>query len=316
MHRSAGIHLRVHWIALLSLLIAPRPSPAWAQESAAAPPPVRVLLVTAHPDDDAAFAATAYRITHHLGGVVDLALITDGGGGFRYSTLAEPIYHLRLTDERVARQYLPAIRKRELMAGGAIVGIRKYFFLDQPDRGFTLSADSVLRAVWDTTYIRNRLTAILSEGSYDLVLGILPFEKTHGHHKSATIMALNAALSLSPADRPVVLGGFMCPLDRDQEEMRFEGLEGYPLTRATGGAPFVRFDRTQKFGLNDRLDYRIIVNWVIAEHKSQGTMQLLMNRGDTECFWYFDANGPERRERVAELFEQLGPDQDAASDTD
>jgi LmbE family N-acetylglucosaminyl deacetylase len=257
---------------------------------------VRVLLVTAHPDDDAAFAATVYRITHHLGGVV-----------------AEPIYNLPLTDERVARQYLPAIRKRELMAGGSIVGIRKYFFLDQPDRGFTLSADSVLRAVWDTTFVRNRLTAILSDGSYDLVLGILPFEETHGHHKSATIMALHAAQSLPPQDRPVVLGGFNCQLDRAQER-RFEGLEGHPQTRATGGAPLVRFDRTQKFGLNDRLDYRIIVNWVIAEHKSQGTMQLLMNRGEIECFWYFDANGPEGRERVAELFEQLGPDQDEASD--
>jgi LmbE family N-acetylglucosaminyl deacetylase len=256
-----------------------------------------------------------YRITHHLGGVVDLALVTDGGGGFRYSTLAEPIYNLPLTDERVARQYLPAIRKRELMAGGAIVGIRKYFFLDQPDRGFTLSADSVLRAVWDTTFVRNRLTAILSDGSYDLVLGILPFEETHGHHKSATIMALHAALSVPPPDRPLVLGGFMCPLDR-AKEMRFEGLEGHPQTRATGGAPLVRFDRTQKFGLNDRLDYRIIVNWVIAEHKSQGTMQLLMNRGDIECFWYFDTNGPEGRERVAELFERLRPDQDDASETE
>ncbi|NNG17029.1 MAG: PIG-L family deacetylase [Gemmatimonadales bacterium] len=307
MHRSAGSNLRTRWTVLLSLLIIPWPSLTAAQDPAN--PPVRVLLVTAHPDDDAAFAATVYRVTHHLSGVVDLALVTDGGGGYRYSTLAEPIYNLPLTDERVARQYLPAIRKRELMAGGAIVGIRKYFFLDQPDRGFTLSADSVLRAVWDTAFVGNRLTAILADGSYDLVLGILPFEETHGHHKSATIMALQAAMSLPPQDRPVVLGGFICPQDRTKE-MRFEGLEGHVQTWVTGGAPLVRFDRTQKFGLNDRLDYRIIVNWVIAEHKSQGTMQLLMNRGDIECFWYFDANGPEGRQRVAELFEELKQDQD------
>ena len=113
----------------------------------------------------------------------------------------------------------------------------------------------------------------------------------------------------------MVLGGFICPLDR-AEEMSFEGLEGHPPTRVSGGAPLVRFDRTQTFGLNDRLDYRIIVNWVIAEHKSQGTMQLLMNRGDVECFWYFDANGPEGRDRVAGLFERLGPDQDEASETE
>jgi hypothetical protein len=58
------------------------------------------------------------------------------------------------------------------------------------------------------------------------------------------------------------------------------------------------------------------VNWVIAEHKSQGTMQLLMNRGDIECFWYFDANGPAGQERVADLFEQLRPDPTEASDTE
>ncbi len=267
-------------------------------------PPLRALLVTAHPDDDAAFAATVYRITHQLGGAVDLALVTDGAGGYRYATLAEPIYGLRLTDERVAQNYLPAIRKRELMAGGAIVGIRNYFFLDQPDRGFTLSADSVLGAVWDTAFVRTRLAAILADGAYDIVLGLLPFPETHGHHKSATIMALTAAQSLPPDRRPLVLGGFMCPLDQSQE-MRFDGLDGHPLTRVASGRPLVRFDRTQKFGLNDRLDYKIIANWVIAEHKSQGTMQLLMNRGDVECFWYFDANDPGGRQRVVDLFTRL-----------
>ncbi|HSM16714.1 MAG TPA: hypothetical protein VK845_06925, partial [Gemmatimonadales bacterium] len=89
------------------------------------------------------------------------------------------------------------------------------------------------------------------------------------------------------------------------QEMRFEGLDGYPSTRVAGGAPLARFDRTQKFGLNDRLDYKIIANWVIAEHKSQGTMQLLMNRGDIECFWYFDVNGPEGRDRVTDVFTRL-----------
>lgn len=266
--------------------------------------PVRVLLVTAHPDDDAAFAATVYRITHHLGGIVDLALVTDGSGGFRYATLAEPIYNIELTNEAVAREYLPAIRKRELMAGGAIVGIRNYFFLDQLDGGYTLDADTVLGAVWDTASVRERLSQIMTRGSYDVVVGLLPFEQTHGHHKSATIMALRAAQSLAPARRPIVLGGFVCPLDR-AEEMRFEGLAGYPLTLVASGRPLARFDRTRKFGYNDRLDYRIVVNWVIAEHKSQGTMQLLMNRGEVECFWYFDANGEAGKEWVVELFDRL-----------
>lgn len=285
--------------ASLTLLAAP---PSIMAQSA--DPPVRALVVTAHPDDDAAFAGTVYRITHHLGGVVDLALITDGSGGFRYATLAEPIYGLQLTDEAVARQYLPAIRKRELMAGGAIVGIRNYFFLDQYDDAYTLNADTVLAAVWDSAAVRTRLATLMRRGSYDLVIGLLPYAETHGQHKSATILALYAAQSLDRAEQPAVLGGFFCALDRAQE-MEFTGLDGYPITRVASGRPLVRFDRTAPLGYNDRLDYRIVANWVIAEHKSQGTMQLLMNRGEVECFWYFDANGEAKRDRVIEIFDAL-----------
>ena len=36
-------------------------------------------------------------------------------------------------------------------------------------------------------------------------------------------------------------------------------------------------DRTVKFGFQDALDYQIIVNWVIAAHKSQGAYQMGMN---------------------------------------
>lgn len=263
----------------------------------------RVLLVTAHPDDDAAFAGAVYQITHQLGGVVDLALVTDGSGGFRYATLAEPIYGLDLTDESVARQYLPAIRKRELMAGGAIVGIRKYFFLDELDHQFTTNVDTVLRAVWDSAAVRRRLTDIMERELYDLVIGLLPYAETHGHHKGATLMAIEAARSLPAAVRPVVVGGFPCALGH--QPMRFDGLAGYPQTRVASGEPLVRFDRTQKFGHDDRLDFKIIANWVIAEHKSQGTMQQLVNQGDVECYWYFDGNAPAGRAWLTELFADL-----------
>lgn len=273
--------------------------PATAQTQ---PPPVRALIVTAHPDDDAAFAGTVYQITHQLGGIVDLALVTDGSGGFRYSTLAEPIYGLDLTDEQVARQYLPAIRQRELMAGGAIVGVRKYFFLDQLDHEYTQNADTVLAHVWDSAFVRGRLADLMREERYDLVFGLLPFPQNHGHHKAATILALHAAQSLPADRRPVVLGGFPCAFGG--QTLVFDSLPGYPETKVTGG-PLARFDLTQKFGFNDRLDFRIVVNWVIAEHKSQGTMQLLMNQGTEECYWYFDVNGRGGRAPVVELFESL-----------
>ena len=49
--------------------------------------PPKILIVTAHPDDDASFAGTNYKIVHDLKGIVDLALITNGEGGYKYSTL-------------------------------------------------------------------------------------------------------------------------------------------------------------------------------------------------------------------------------------
>ncbi|HZF12497.1 MAG TPA: PIG-L family deacetylase, partial [Thermoanaerobaculia bacterium] len=96
------------------------PAPAAPAPTPAAQPWPNVLLVTAHPDDDALFGGAVYKITHQLGGRVDLFLVTNGEGGFHYSTLSEPIYGLKLSDEKIGREYLPGIRKRELLAGGKI----------------------------------------------------------------------------------------------------------------------------------------------------------------------------------------------------
>ena len=49
----------------------------------------------------------------------------------------------------------------------------------------------------------------------------------------------------------------------------------------------------------------ILVNWLIAEHKSQGTMQLGVNRGDYEEFWWFDMNDRERFGETTTLFRRL-----------
>ena len=292
----------MRWVCLFALA-AVCTAPALAQ-SESQWNDLRVLLVNAHPDDDVAFAGAVYQITHPLGGVVDLAVVTDGSGGFRYSTLAEPIYGLELTDETVARQYLPAIRKREVMAGGAITGIRDYFFLDEYDHQPTLDVDTVLGAVWDTTYVRSRLAQVMEHGLYDFVIGLLPIAETQGHHKAATILAIDAAQTLPLDRRPVVLGGYPCQHSGEQT-MEFDGLPGFPQTSVSGGSPLASFDLLQKFGFNDGLDFRIVTNWVIAEHKSQGTMSLLMNSLERECYWYFDVNGPEGRRRTVELLDAL-----------
>ena len=64
-------------------------------------------------------------------------------------------------------------------------------------------------------------------------------------------------------------------------------------------------DRTAPFGFKNRLNYKIIANWEIAEHKSQGTMQLAMNSGDYEQFWYFALNGNANIQKTQKLFDDL-----------
>ena len=87
----------------------------------------------------------------------------------------------------------------------------------------------------------------------------------------------------------------------------YKGFPGYPLTKVSSDTAFVTFDRMQKFGYNDRLNYQIIGNWVIAEHKSQGSMQLLMNRGEIECYWFLDMNQPKDFQKVYALFSSISP---------
>lgn len=269
-----------------------------AQDSSESGP--SILVVTAHPDDEAMFAATMYRITHALGGTVDLALITDGAGGYRFSILAEDIYNLELTDPSVARTYLPAIRKKELMAGGAIVGIRNYFFLDQPDEGRTEDQDSILAYVWDADFISERLDHILAKESYDFVFTHLPIKPFHSHHKAATILAINAVRKISEDDRPVILGSFVTGM-MDDVISSYTELEGHPETRIRKEEGPYTFDRETRMGLDDRLDYNIIVDWLIAEHKSQGTMQMFLGNTGVERFWVYDINASDAGQRAYEL---------------
>src|SRR6185436_18919893 len=79
-----------------------------------------VLVVIAHPDDENACAATLYKITHELKGHADVVVITNGEGGYKYSTLAEAYYQLPLTDEKTGRKFLPEIRMKEMKNAGRI----------------------------------------------------------------------------------------------------------------------------------------------------------------------------------------------------
>jgi N-acetylglucosamine malate deacetylase 2 len=266
-------------------------SACWAQP--------KVLLVVAHPDDELTFAATTYRLAKERGGTVDEFVITNGEGGYRYSTLAEPIYGVELTKEEVGRRELPDIRKRELLNAGKILGIRAHYFLDERDINNTNDPNDVLNGAWNTGRILSRLRDLLTAERYDFVAVMLPRPDIGGHHVAASLLALRAAAQLDEAARPVVLGASF--MDDD-----IAALTG-PETAGFSGKPAFVFDRTAKFGFNNGLSYQIVVNWMIAEHKSQGLYQNNMNRFNQECFWVFEPNQSDRRARAQELFDLVKP---------
>ena len=265
--------------------------------------PPRVLAVTAHPDDETLFSTTLYAISHHLDGIVDLAVITDGAGGFKYSTLAEAVYQSALTKETIGRQELPDIRKRELQAAGKIIGIRKYFFLEQADLYYTKDIKQVLENEWNVEQTRRKLRHILKDGSYDFVFTMLPNKETHAHHSASAIVLLQAVRSLGKGKKPIALAATV--RSKEDKQKRPVTLRQHPISSLRGRKPGGVFDRTHSFGHQGKLNYQIIANWVIAEHKSQGSMQLFVNRGDIEEFWLYNINPQGSEDKTLALFQDL-----------
>jgi LmbE family N-acetylglucosaminyl deacetylase len=265
----------------------------------------RVLCIVAHPDDETAFAATLFKTATHLDGACDILLITNGEGGFKYSTLAERLYGLELTDEAVGRAHLPEIRRAEFLEGCAYLGVRDVLFLNQQDHRYSQDAGEVLgddAEVWDLVEVELAIDRALREGGYDFVLGHLPTATTHGHHQAATLLAMRAVLRMTVSDRPVVLGA------TTRADASTQDLHDYPESKVLAG-PVHEFDRTQAFGHRDKLDYRVVVNWVIAAHKSQGTMQIAMSQGERERFFVLDTGSMDAHARTAAWFETLAEPQ-------
>jgi LmbE family N-acetylglucosaminyl deacetylase len=251
----------------------------------------RVLIVVAHPDDEYAFAATMYRLAHELGWIADQVVITDGESGYRYSALAEAVYGKALANERDGRANLPAIRKEETERAGKLIGIRHHYFLDQRDLGFATDRAAAGTGNWDHAKVVAFVRGLLEREHYDAVFTLLPTAETHGHHRAAAVIAREAVASL-PADRqPVLLGAE--PRSRADRAATFEG-----------AGPALVFDRTASFGYDDALNYQIVVNWVIAEHKSQGLFQRDCGRHDLEEFWVL--GGDEGGGRFRHLWAQIG----------
>jgi len=289
--------------AIFLLLIAAVPLPSGAQPGqGAAPAPPRALIVVAHADDESCFSVTTYEITHNLGGTVDQLLITDGGGGYRYSLLAEPYYHASLTDEAVGRAKLPEIRKQEALNAGKILGISNHFFLDEKDLRYTQDVDEVLNQHWHAAAVLAEVTQRLEDGNYGFVLALFPTADTHGAHKAATLTAMNAVEKMQ-GDRPVVLG---CQdrSSKDDKPLDWSGFKSQAHPFSVGPERYT-VDRAVKFGPDNALSYQIIANWVIAEHKSQGAFQAAMNAFDQEDFAILETATPSAAAKADDLFHRL-----------
>lgn len=259
----------------------------------------RVLAVVAHPDDEYHFAVALYRIVHELGGVADQLIITDGGGGHSYSSFAEQLYGFSSSGGTL-KASLRDIRRAEVAVAGRVLGIRQHLFLDQPDTGFTLNhADAI--ADWNHQSVTDTLDNLLGGGTYDFVFILVPSADTHGHHKAAALLTLEAVSRLPQAARPVVLAAEAS--EETRQLRRFQQLDGHPSTRVASQTFSV--SRKEPHPSDCSLNYQIIANWVIAAHKSQGLFQMDAGRHDLERFWRFETGGLRAAERASHLFQRL-----------
>lgn len=271
----------------------------------------RALVVVAHPDDEIQFAGLLYKLRTHVGGAADVVVITNGEGGFKYATLFEKGRWGDLTEEEQGRRSLPSIRMNEMERGCRVLGVQDVYFLSQKDHRYTQDVGEVLgpdAAVWDQELVRRVLRKLLDENDYDFVLLLAPTAETHAHHQAATFLALEVLAEKNQRSRPIVL----CAKSASEETPQPQApapRPNYPLAQLRPGAPTWVFDRTQKFGHRNRLDYRIIANWAIAEHKSQGTMQLLMNHTLQEHYFLFDLSPQSAAEDLNTLFTRLAEPQ-------
>jgi prenyltransferase beta subunit len=139
---------------------------------------------------------------------------------------------------------------------------------------------------------------LLQRERYDAVFTLLPTAETHGHHRAATLLTLEAVGTLA-GKKPLVFG--VDARGAEERPFQFTGLPSEPLTRTVAAAPVLTFDRATPFGFRDALSYRIVVNWLIAEHKSQGLFQTDTGQDRFEQFWLFEAGSQEASGRLAEL---------------
>jgi len=268
-----------------------------------AQPGQRILAVIAHPDDESIFSVTLYKLAKEQHATVDLFVITNGEAGYRYATLAEQYYGCKLTTAADAKKRLPAIRKKELHEAGKVIGIANYYFADQSDSHYTLNEREPLDTSWQVAKVKKQLHELLLHNHYNEVFCVLPEVETHGGHKAATLLALDEVAALPADNRPLIFGAAL--RNKTDTARKFSSLRGYELTQTVSSSPSFTVDRTVSFSYLNRINYKIIANWELAAHKSQGATQMTINDGDLEEFWLFNINTSNNRAEADRLFSKL-----------
>ena len=146
--------------------------------------------------------------------------------------------------------------------------------------------------------IKNRLQL----GKYDFVLTLFPSPDTHGAHKAATLTALSA-ISQMQGEKPVVLS-CQDSLPNATAPLDWTGFKS-PQHPFTVAPQRYTVDLATKFGFNNAMDYRIVLDWVIAAQKSQGLFQMSAGQAGKEEFTILDTATPSAAEKADQLFRAL-----------
>lgn len=265
----------------------------------------KILVITAHPDDETTFSVSLFKITKELKGTVDMAVMTDGGGGFADAQLGAMYLNIPITDSLVARTHLPMIRKQEILNAAKIMGIRNIYFMEQPDDFYSTNIEPYISGKnWDIPAIEKRLDVLLKERNYDFVFTLLPEQGQHGHHKTAVLMGLRAVQRFRGTSKPIIIAA--STKISGNKDPEFTMLAGFPETSINTTAPHFRLNRAYRFAENDKLSYKIVADWVIAEYKSQGAIQEnAIHKADEEVYYYYQINDSGGIEKVKKLFEDL-----------
>jgi hypothetical protein len=91
----------------------------------------------------------------------------------------------------------------------------------------------------------------------------------------------------------------------DTDSVEFVPSSNISKTQRWGTKYSYVFDRTIKFGFQNALSYQIVVNWMIAEHKSQGLFQTMDNKDPKEYVWIDLTSASNAQSAANSLFQLL-----------